>query len=112
MSKIKLITDTGSDLKPAVAERYGIRLIPFTYTYDGETYLRSFTDETIGEFYKHLWEAENPPKTAQITPAQFSDIYREEIAAGYDAIVITTLSSAASGTCQNARRRGHGRDRL
>lgn len=102
MAKIKLITDTGSDLKPSVAQRYGIRLIPFTYTYDGENYMRSFVDESIEEFYKRLWAAETPPKTAQITPSQFSDIYREEIAKGYDAIVVTTLSSAASGTCQNA----------
>lgn len=100
--KIKLITDTGSDLKPSVAERYGIRLIPFTYTYDGENYLRSMVDETIGEFYKHLREADTPPKTAQITPSQFADIYREEIAGGCDAIIVTTLSASASGTCQNA----------
>ncbi len=100
--KIKLITDTGSDLKPSVAERYGIRLIPFTYTYDGENYLRSMVDETIGEFYKHLREADTPPKTAQITPSQFADIYREEIAGGCDAIIVTTLSGSASGTCQNA----------
>lgn len=102
MSKIKLITDTGSDLKMSVAERYGIRLIPFTYTYDGETYLRSQIDETTEEFYKHLREVQTPPKTAQITPAQFADIFREEVANGYDAIIVTTLSGSASGTCQNA----------
>ncbi len=102
MSKIKLITDTGSDLKPSVAQRYGIRLIPFTYSYDGENYLRSFVDESVDDFYKRLWKAETPPKTAQITPNQFGDIFREEAANGYDAIIVTTLSSAASGTCQNA----------
>lgn len=100
--KIKLITDTGSDLKPPVAERYGIRLIPFTYSYDGENYLRSFIDESIEEFYSHLREAEIPPKTAQITPDEFAEIYREEVENGYDAIIVTTLSSSASGTCQNA----------
>ncbi len=100
--KIKLITDTGSDLKPAVAERYGIRLLPFKYSYDGETYLRSFVDESMDVFYKHLWEAEVPPKTTQITPSEFTDIFREEVENGYDAIIITTLSASASGTCQNA----------
>ncbi len=100
--KIKLITDTGSDLKPAVAERYGIRLLPFKYSYDGETYLRSFVDESMDVFYKHLWEAEVPPKTTQITPSEFTDIFREEVENGYDAMILTTLSASASGTCQNA----------
>ena len=102
MSKIKLITDTGSDLKLSVAERYNIRVIPFAYSYDGENYLRSQYDETTEEFYKNLRAAETPPKTTQITPAQFADIFREELDLGYDTIIVTTLSGSASGTCQNA----------
>ena len=102
MAKIKLITDTGSDLKLSVAERYNIRLIPFAYSYDGETYLRSQIDETTEDFYKRLRAADNPPKTTQVTPAQFADIYREELDAGYDTIIVVTLSGSASGTCQNA----------
>ena len=102
MAKIRLITDTGSDLKLPVAQRYNIRLIPFSYSYDGETYLRSQIDETTEEFYKQLRKADVPPKTTQITPAQFADIYREELDAGYDTIIVTTLSGSGSGTCQNA----------
>lgn len=102
MAKIKLITDTGSDLKLPVAERYNIRLIPFAYSYDGENYLLSQIDETTEEFYKNLRAAEMPPKTTQITPTQYADIFREELDAGYDTIIVTTLSGSASGTCQNA----------
>ncbi len=102
MSKIRLITDTGSDIKPAVAKRYGIRLIPITYSFDGETYLRSEIDESTEDFYKRLRSAEIPPKTTQITPAEYADIFREEIKNGYDTIIVTTLSGNASGTCQNA----------
>ena len=102
MAKIRLITDTGSDLKLSVAERYNIRLLPFAYSYDGETYLRSQIDESVEDFYKRLRVADNPPKTTQITPAEFADIFREELDAGYDTIIVTTLSGSASGTCQNA----------
>lgn len=102
MAKIKLLTDSGSDLKPPVAERYGIRVIPITYSFDGETYLRADIDESIDDFYKRLRESETPPKTTQITPAQFADIFREEAANGYDAMIYTSLSGTASGTCQNA----------
>lgn len=102
MSKIKLITDTGSDIKPVVAERHNIRLIPFSYSFDGETFLKSYVDQTIDEFYDMLRKAPEPAKTAQITPAQYGDIYREEIANGYDAIIVVTLSANASGTFQNA----------
>lgn len=102
MSKIKLITDSGSDIKPSVAERYGIRVIPITYSFDGETYLRSEIDESTEDFYKRLRSADAPPKTTQITPAQYADIFREEIQNGYDTIIVTTLSGSGSGTCQNA----------
>lgn len=102
MSKIKLITDSGSDLKLPVAERYGIRVIPITYSFDGETYLRSDIDENIEEFYNRLSAAAAPPKTTQITPTQFADIFREEISRGYDTIIYTALSGTGSGTCQNA----------
>lgn len=102
MAKIKLLTDSGSDLKLPVAERFGIRVIPITYSFDGETYLRSDVDESIDEFYSRLRSSENPPKTTQITPAQFADIFREEADNGFDTIIYTSLSGSASGTCQNA----------
>lgn len=102
MAKIKLITDSGSDIKPSVAQRHNIRVIPFKYTFDGETYLKSYKDQSIEEFYAMLRKAPEPAKTAQITPAEYADIYREEIAAGYDTIIVVTLSSSASGTFQNA----------
>ena len=102
MAKIKLITDGGADLKPSVAERYNIRVIPFSYTFDGENYCRTGIDETTDEFYARMRTSEELPKTTQITPAQYTEAYREEIANGYDAIIVVSLSSAASGACQNA----------
>ncbi len=100
--KIKIITDTGSDIKPEVAKRHNIRVIPFGYTFDGETYLKSYEDQTLDEFYDMLRKSSEPAKTAQITPAQYADIYREEISNGYEGIIVVTLSSSASGTFQNA----------
>ena len=102
MSNIKLITDSGSDLKLPVARRYGIRVIPITYSFDGETYLRSEIDESTADFYKKLRAADAPPKTTQITPVQFSEIFREEVSNGFDTIIYTALSGTGSGTCQNA----------
>ena len=102
MSKIKLITDGGADIKPSVAERYNIRVIPFSYTFDGENYCRTGIDETTDEFYARMRASEVLPKTTQITPGQYTEAYLEEIENGYDTIIVVSLSSTASGACQNA----------
>ena len=38
MGKLKIITDSGSDIKRETAEKLGIRIVPISYTFDGETY--------------------------------------------------------------------------
>lgn len=102
MAKIKLITDGGSDLKPAAAQRLGIRIVPIDYTFDGENYYKSDIDQTREEFYRDLQNAPTPPKTTQVTPLVFEEIFREELEKGYDTIIHTSISSNGSGMYQNA----------
>lgn len=102
MAKIKIITDGGSDIKNAVAQRLGIRVIPIDYTFDGENYLRSEVDQTRNEFYEQLKASPTPPKTTQVTPISFEEIFREEAEKGYDTIIHVSISSNGSGMYQNA----------
>ena len=37
MSKIKIITDSGSDISWERAQELGIRMLPISFTFDGET---------------------------------------------------------------------------
>ena len=54
MGNVKIITDSGSDIKKEVAEKLGIRIIPISFTFDGETYYKDGVDLTLPEFYQKL----------------------------------------------------------
>lgn len=103
MEKIKIITDSGSDITWETAEKLGIRMLPISFTFDGETYYREGLDMNKDEFYSRLVDKNAPvPKTAQVTPVQFLDAYNEEYDNGYDTLIVVTISSAGSGMYQNA----------
>lgn len=102
MGNVKIITDSGSDIKREVAEKLGIRLIPISFTFDNETYYKDGVDLTLAEFYEMLSKSDTTPKTSQITPIQYEDIFNEEYDNGYDDLIVVTISSNGSGMYQNA----------
>ena len=103
MSKIKIITDSGSDISWEKAEKLGIRMLPISFTFDGETYYREGIDMSKDEFFSKLSVKDAPvPKTAQVTPIQFAEAFNEEYDNGYDTLIVVTISSAGSGMHQNA----------
>ncbi len=102
MGNLKIITDSGSDIKRETAEKLGIRVIPISFTFDGEEYYRDGIDLSIPEFYKKLRESENVPKTSQVTPIQFEEVFNEEYDNGNDNLIVVTISSNGSGMYQNA----------
>lgn len=103
MSKIKIITDSGSDITRETAQKLGIRMLPISFTFDGETYYREGIDMDKEEFYEKLSAKDAPvPKTAQVTPIQFIDAFNEEYDNGFDTLIVVTISSKGSGMYQNA----------
>lgn len=102
MAKTLIMTDSGSDLTAEEAAKYNIRVIPFTYSFDGKVYYRDGIDKSTEEFYALERESKNVPKTAQISPAQFEEVYKSAYDEGYRELVLTLLSSTGSGTYQNA----------
>lgn len=102
MSKIKIITDSGSDISPKTAQKLGIRLLPISFTFDGEVYYREGIDMSADEFYERLSAGDSVPKTAQVTPVQFAEAFNEEYDNGYDTLIVVTISSSGSGMYQNA----------
>lgn len=103
MSKIKIITDSGSDITPQQAEKSGIRMLPIMFSFDGETYYKEGIDMSKDDFYKKLSDSENAvPKTTQITPIRYTDAFNEEYDNGYDTLIVVTISSKGSGMYQNA----------
>lgn len=102
MSKIKIITDSGSDISRERAQQLGIRMLPISFTFDGETYYRQGLDMSIDDYYEKLKKSSVIPKTAQVTPIEYTDAFNEEYDNGYDTLIVVTISSNGSGMYQNA----------
>ena len=99
--KIKLMTDSVSDISKDRAEALGIHLLYMPITIEGKA-LREETDFTKEEFYKMIDEAQEYPSTAQITPFEILDAYEQIAAEGYTDLIFTTIGSGGSGTYNNA----------
>ena len=102
MSKILLMTDSGSDIDKVLAKQYDIMILPFKYSFDGENYYLDGIDQKLEDFYEMERASEQIPKTAQVTPIEFEEIFEKAYSDGFDTIIYTSISSAASGTYQNA----------
>ncbi len=102
MSKILLMTDSGSDIGMERAKEYGIKVLPLKYSFDGEHYFLDGIDQSLEEFYAMEKSMEDVPKTSQISPIEFEEAFEEAYKAGYDTVIYTSISGKASGTCQNA----------
>lgn len=102
MANIALVTDTSSDLLPEQAEAAGIRLVPLTVSFGGETY-EAVTELTNEQFYPMLTAPGAVlPKTAAPNPGQFEATYREALDGGADGVVCITISQNLSATYSSA----------
>ncbi|MBR3042881.1 MAG: DegV family protein [Oscillospiraceae bacterium] len=99
--KIKLMTDSVSDISRDRAAALGIHLLYMPITIEGKA-LREEIDFTKEEFYKMIDEAQEYPSTAQITPFEIQEAYEQIAAEGYTDLIFTTIGSGGSGTYNNA----------
>lgn len=96
MKSIILVAETGSDITPELASRYGIRLVPMHVTFDQETLEDgSFPVEKICDYYHSTGKL---PKTSGSTPEDFSRIF-DEIHAEHPEAEILYLAYSAVTTC-------------
>jgi len=97
---VKIITDSGSDMSQERAKQLGIRVIPLTFRFGTEEYLDGVT-MSGKEFYERMEREEELPKTSQIPPYRYEEVFREETEDGSDALYIC-ISSGVSGCFQSA----------
>ena len=101
MSKPVYITaDSTCDLTPALLERFHVKTIPLHIVLGEENYLDGvdFTQEMIYERYA---KDKVLPRTAAVSPQEFTDFFTPLVEAGYE-VVFLSISSGLSGTYQNA----------
>ena len=101
-SKIKLMTDSVSDISKELADQLGIRMLYIPITVDGKP-MREELDFTKEEFYRMIEEAQEFPVSAQITPFEISEAYAEIAAEGCTDVIHVTIGSGGSGTYANAK---------
>ena len=101
MSKIRIMTDSASDISYADEQKYAISVIPFPITLGDRTYT-SRVDFDNEQFFSLMAHCDEIPKTAQITPFQFQEIYLREAQAGVTDLILVLINSKGSATYGNS----------
>lgn len=97
---VRIITDSAADFEPHEIEKLNISCAAMQVTF-GENEYKENENLTKDEFYDLLENSGEFPKTSQPTPYDF-EVLLEEFMENGDECVIITVSSALSGTYQNA----------
>lgn len=101
-SPIAIVTDSTSDIPPEMAEERQIHVVPLHIMWGKQT-LRDGVDISRQQFYERLVIEPELPTTSQPAPGEFADVLqRARDAAGAEAVVAVTISSALSGTYTSA----------
>ncbi|ABR49719.1 degV family protein [Alkaliphilus metalliredigens QYMF] len=100
MKKIQIIADSMLDIPKNIMKAYNIKIAPLRIHFEGGEY-RDGVDLSPQLFYEKLSEAKELPKTSQVSPNTFIQMFNEAIQEGYEVICING-SSRASGTHQSA----------
>jgi DegV family protein with EDD domain len=99
---VAIVTDSGSDLTPALLAEHKIRQVPLTVSFAESNFLSP--DELSPEdFWKRISSPGAPfPHTSTPSAGQFRQAYEELFAQGAEAIVSVHLSETLSSTIKSA----------
>lgn len=101
MSKIRIVTDSTSDLTQELIAQYQIDVLPLTVTLSENSY-RDKVDINEDEFYQMMCATDDFPTTSQIPPVGFVEAYQKLAQEGAEHIISIHLSSELSGTYQSS----------
>ncbi len=98
MNKVRIITDSGSDI-PQGYNKY-ITVLPMSIRFGADEY-KDGVDISTKQFYERLIESDELPATSLVSPGVFEEAYKTAIGNG-EKVVVVTISSKLSGTFQSA----------
>jgi len=102
VARIAFVTDSASDLDPAVAAAHGIRVVALIVSFGAETF-RAGVDLSTAEFWRRMTATDAPfPKTAAASPGEFKAVYDAAFADGAEAIVSVHVAGTLSGAIKSA----------
>lgn len=100
MGKVKICADSVCDLSEELKKRYDISVVPL-YVNKGEETLRDGVEIGQQEVFAHYRSTGKLCSTSAVNVDDFTQFFTEQLA-GYDELVIITISSEFSSCYQNA----------
>ncbi|MFC4322766.1 DegV family protein [Litchfieldia salsa] len=100
MSKVKIVTDSTSDLSLDLAKSLNIEIVPLSITIDNQTYLDR-VDISPKEFIEKMKNSEELPKSSQPAVGQFVEVY-DRLGQDGSEIISIHMTSGMSGTVSSA----------
>lgn len=101
MNKIKIMTDSASDIPTDQELLLDIKILGFPITIGDKGYIER-VDFTNEEFYQILLNTPKIPATSQITQIQFDEVYTEISKQGYDELIYVSINGVGSNTLNQA----------
>lgn len=100
MAKIKIVTDSTSDIPESIARELDITVMPVYVHLGGQTF-RSGRDITTEQFVRLLHEGDAHPTTSPPSPALFEQLYRD-LTRDYDGVLSIHLSNRLGNVYRSA----------
>ena len=100
MSPIKIITDSTAYLPDTYLKQYDIDVVPLSLIWEGKVYYDGI-DISATEFYTRMTQTNALPTTSQVPVSDFETIFRKNLEAGNELLVLP-VSSGLSGTFESA----------
>ena len=98
---IRIVTDTGSDIIYLKAAELGVEVVELDIKFEDMPYdFRNDLDFSM--FYENLTKSKSLPRTSQVNPTQFLEIFNDAKEKG-DEVLVVTLSGGLSGTHASAQ---------
>lgn len=94
-------SDSGSDLFPDLYRQHGIEIVPLYISLEGET-RRDVYEIGPDDLFRSYERTHRLPKTSAPPPADFFELFREQVRRGNDVVHIS-MNSRFSSSFQNAQ---------
>ncbi|USK58483.1 DegV family protein [Peribacillus asahii] len=100
MKKVKIVTDSTTDMTLEELEKYEITMVPLSISIDGETFLDK-VEIGSNEFLARMRKSKELPKSSQPAVGTFAQIY-DELGADGSEIISIHMTGGMSGTVRSA----------
>ena len=95
MPRVRIVTDSGADLEPAVAAQLGISVVPLIVLFGQQSYLDG--ELSLDDFWRLVERGDETPATSQPSVGAFEEVFARLVDAGHEVLCLT-ITGHHSGT--------------